>query len=416
MPSRILIALILILFVMASPFTAMAEPKYKIKAAPIGTIISLEGAATITTPSINRTSDIKQGMSVFLDDIIQTDASSKVLLLLIDDTQVTLSENAMMTVDEYIFDAAQKDENRARFSILRGAFLFVSGMMTKNSTPKVRLDTKYGSIGVRGTTLWSGELDMNADYRANSRIAMPKRQYAVFVSSGEVLFTTEAGDTKIEEGEGSLVRNINASPSYPEKWSSYMINQAIDNVSMENVDEINELIEAQQQNHEKMRQDHVEEIELREEALKEEQINNLRFTTDTNEDRLAREAYYDYWRYGRYGIGKQENCSGRLIFLPESGEEKICYNGSTIAPNFFSEDFGTATLNIRAGINNILQFKDDRIAIEFCAKYSLPCRGNCARMPQEEVIWACESNFRKCCNYIENIRKKMEIIKQHKSE
>lgn len=79
----------------------------------IGTIIEVEGAATITSEG-GRESAVGNEQPVYMNDVISTGAGSKAVLLLIDNTRWTLAEKAKFRVDEYVFDASDNTYNQAR--------------------------------------------------------------------------------------------------------------------------------------------------------------------------------------------------------------------------------------------------------------------------------------------------------------
>jgi len=72
-------------------------------------------------------------------------------VLLADGTTLTLSENSKLTVDNYVFDWSNHNNDKASYNYLQGAFQYVSGLIAKKPDPDVRVETAYGQIGIRGT-------------------------------------------------------------------------------------------------------------------------------------------------------------------------------------------------------------------------------------------------------------------------
>jgi len=241
----IAIITIALLFVMAFPDTTVAEDNDR---APIGTIIEIEGTAYISNTNITSNKEAKINTAIYLNDVVETGASSKALILFIDDTEITIGDNARLTIDEYIFDAKEPSENKGRFSILRGTFLFVSGLITKTQRPDVEIETPYGSIGIRGTTLWGGMLD---------------GEYGVQVEDGEVTLNTDTGRINIGKGFGSFVKNRKSQPSQPKRWSDEKIARARKNIALKRRDIIKQRIEMRKQKHGEMRKRHREALKKR---------------------------------------------------------------------------------------------------------------------------------------------------------
>lgn len=183
--------------------------------APIGAIMEVEGTARIT--HAGKTSPASIDMPVYLNDTLETGANSKANILFIDDTELTLSDNAAATIDEYIFDEGSTVGNKGRYSLLRGAFLFTSGLMTKNQKPDVTLETVYGSIGLRGTTVWGGQAD---------------ETYGVLVQEGEVIVTNKRGQVRVPAGMGTNLRGRDAAPTAAAAWKPARIEQAVAMVTL----------------------------------------------------------------------------------------------------------------------------------------------------------------------------------------
>ena len=123
--------------------------------------------------------------------------------------------------------------DKGRFSVLRGTFQFVSGLISKHDIPDFEVMTAYGSIGIRGTTFWGGMLRQDyGDSYTDSRSARPKENFGVYVDEGEVFFETNLGSKTITKGEGSFTSNINKPPSEPKLWSEEMVNAAVAKIAL----------------------------------------------------------------------------------------------------------------------------------------------------------------------------------------
>ncbi len=96
----------------------------------------LEEAGAINTP-------------IFLNDVLVTAANSTVGIGFVDKATFALGANARMVIDKFVFNKDQNDT--ALFSVVQGAFSFVSGAVahTKPDAMKVQLPTL--TIGIRGT-------------------------------------------------------------------------------------------------------------------------------------------------------------------------------------------------------------------------------------------------------------------------
>lgn len=231
-----------LLFITAAHIT----PVYAQNDSAIGTVLLMEGTATVERHG-NYAKQIKVDQPVFINDVIETNAESKLLILFIDDTQFTLGAKARMAIDEYIFDNTK--ESKARFSVMRGAFVFVSGLMTKIKKPDVEIHTAYGSAGIRGTKLWCGELE--------------QRNFGVFVEEGLVTFKTEKGQTEISPGFGTQITSIEDNPTAPQKWDAEMIDSAFAKTTLRDSDRIKERMAGHAERHQRLRESHIENLKHR---------------------------------------------------------------------------------------------------------------------------------------------------------
>ncbi|HTS17638.1 MAG TPA: FecR family protein [Verrucomicrobiae bacterium] len=115
----------------------------------VGQVLDLTGQPTITHPGgqpqpLNPNDPVQPG------DVIETGAGQHVNILLSDDTQFTVSENARITIDEYVYDPSNGAGDQGQYSFVRGAMEYTSGLIDKHDD-NVRVNTAYGVLGIRGT-------------------------------------------------------------------------------------------------------------------------------------------------------------------------------------------------------------------------------------------------------------------------
>lgn len=194
------IAFILMIFAVFTLFFPVAA---KAEGEAIGVLLEVEGAATITRSD----GSVKQAVvddEVFLNDVIKTGADGRAFLFLMDGTEWTLSENAVFQVHHYAFHPEDPDRNKARYSVVSGAFRYVSGMIAKNQEPDIAIETSVGSIGIRGTDITAA-----ADGDGG---------YDIYVDEGKIEVANDAGKMFLTPGQGTFVKNKRIAPWHPEKW------------------------------------------------------------------------------------------------------------------------------------------------------------------------------------------------------
>lgn len=171
----------------------------------IGTVVTIEGSATITPEGSKDKIPAKAGAHIHMHDVIQTDAKSKLFLMFIDNTQMTLSDSTKLTVDEYVYDPDNKTNNKARYNILEGTFDYLSGFVAKKKDPDVKVNTTYGSIGIRGTHFWGGHVNGHG--------------YGVHVTEGAVNVSNSGGGADVPAGDGTFIGGPGEPPGKPGPWT-----------------------------------------------------------------------------------------------------------------------------------------------------------------------------------------------------
>jgi hypothetical protein len=115
----------------------------------IGRLSEIEGTVIITRADGTK-EEGRPGVEVYFRDVINTSEDGAANIRLVDDTNfVAVAENARLQIDEYIYDPETEGGTR-NFSILRGVFLFTSGLIGRDDPDDVEIDTPLGSIGIRG--------------------------------------------------------------------------------------------------------------------------------------------------------------------------------------------------------------------------------------------------------------------------
>lgn len=224
----------------------------------IGTVLIVEGSASVERFGA-AAKPLKQDQPIFWDDLIKTNESSRLLISFIDDTQFILGEKASMTIDDYAFNAEEPKDNKGRFSVLRGAFFYASGLLSKDNDPNVKIRTAYGSVGIRGTKLWCGNLD--------------KHSFGVYVEEGLVNFTTDEGTSEVAQGQGITVKSIEYAPEQANAWTEEKINEAYAKTELKSSYLINERMIFHKDRHERLRKSHIKALKNR---------NNDNIDTDKN--------------------------------------------------------------------------------------------------------------------------------------
>jgi len=123
---------------------------------PIGRIVTATGSvivehagAVVVQASVGKADQAKVGDLVYLGDVVLTGADGKCGINFADGSSFSLSTNARIVLDEFVYDPNGKS-NSTLFTLSKGTFTFVAGGIAKTGDMKV--DTPVATMGIRGTT------------------------------------------------------------------------------------------------------------------------------------------------------------------------------------------------------------------------------------------------------------------------
>lgn len=112
---------------------------------PVGQAVDVTRNAFLTRDG--QQSDLQQGGSVVLGDVITTGATGQVQLLFQDETKIAIGANSQLVIESILFNSSGTASDFT-VNAVQGAFRFFSGKSEK-STYAIR--TPKATMGIRGT-------------------------------------------------------------------------------------------------------------------------------------------------------------------------------------------------------------------------------------------------------------------------
>lgn len=165
---------------------------------PVGSVREVSGDATVTRTD-GSSEKITLDTEIFQGDIVETSTGGAINIVFSDESSFAISSNARMTIDEYVYDpAAQSGETNV--SILRGIFVFTSGLIGRDDPDDVQIDTPVGSIGIRGTTI-AGTINPDGE----SQITVVEGAIVIRNASGEVTLDQQYETVTLTGHENEIV-------------------------------------------------------------------------------------------------------------------------------------------------------------------------------------------------------------------
>jgi hypothetical protein len=178
---------------------------------PAGDVLRVTGRATVTTAD-GQIRKIEKGTEIKSTDIISTSARSYVRMKMEDESYIMVRPDSRMVIEDFKYSEKKPEENRGFFSLLKGGFRTVTGLI-KNKK-KYRYSTTVATIGIRGTEFSVRVCAFNC-YDIDP---VPENGLFLEVLDHEVIITTAAGDFSFTQGQFAYV----ASSDSPAVMISYV--------------------------------------------------------------------------------------------------------------------------------------------------------------------------------------------------
>ncbi|CCQ74852.1 FecR domain-containing protein [Magnetospira sp. QH-2] len=174
---------------------------------PAGKVLRVQGSAVALLDAQPRT--LAVGTEVRVGDILSTGANSRLEVELGDGSTLFLGERASFNVIAF---SSPKDGGEMVLRLLSGAFSAVSGAIAKQGG-RMDIETPVATIGIRGTTVWGGQLD--GDFQV------------ALLDGTRAVVTTRGGRVDLMKvGDGTLIKNQDTAPAPPKKWGGNKLERA----------------------------------------------------------------------------------------------------------------------------------------------------------------------------------------------
>lgn len=180
----------------------------------IGAVSRIQGTASGTRGTA--TQALGSNTSVFRNEVLSTGDGTRLEITFKDNTRLTLSEKAKMTLDTYIFNPPA-GLGTIKFEAA-GAFRFLSGRLSKLARSNVSMITPVANIGIRDTEFWAGPIDDQAP--------------GVFLIDGAVAVSNAAGAQILNQpGQGTNIATQGVAPGPVTFWPADKVNRALATVT-----------------------------------------------------------------------------------------------------------------------------------------------------------------------------------------
>jgi len=165
-------------------------------AARDGQVFSLTGSALVNGRPVSPGMDVNDG------DSIRTFRNSSVKLLMKDQSLIDIDESTEFEITGYGYDAQRPEESESTFSLLKGAFRYVSGLIAKRKPEAVAVNMGSATMGIRGSFIdriaFDGGAVIEVDAAAGVATIFPGDGSQIVVAANNSLsYNLQSGATQI---------------------------------------------------------------------------------------------------------------------------------------------------------------------------------------------------------------------------
>jgi hypothetical protein len=175
--------------------------------ASVGTITSLTGPTEIVRKRQSMPS--QAGSAIEMNDTVVT-ARARAELTFVDRTQVKITEQSKLIIDDFVYDPNQ-GTGKLALKMALGTARYASGQIAKNSPQNVAVQTPTATVAVRGT-----DFSMTVDELGRSMIVLLPSCDQNSCVTGVIEVFNEAGRVMLTQAyQATLVTSLSTPPSQP---------------------------------------------------------------------------------------------------------------------------------------------------------------------------------------------------------
>jgi len=170
-----------------------------------GRVEEIKGEAFVDVSDQHRA--LEKSSDVYVGDRVATGVSSRLTMLLGEDTTIKLGEKAQLVIDQFLSTTG------GEISLQSGPMLFDRPSGSRPVPVKIR--SSYGLIAVRGTKFFAGPSN---------------GVFGVFVDHGTVAVSGGGSEIVLQAGQGTNLESPGSKPSAASTWGPERIRSAFDSV------------------------------------------------------------------------------------------------------------------------------------------------------------------------------------------
>ncbi len=115
---------------------------------PAGSVKTVQGETFVERDGVSL--PLEKGMKIFSEDLLVTGNDASLGIILRDNTIFSMGPDSSLSLDEFVF-APVESEFSLLVRMIKGTFVYISGVIAKLSPESIHMETPVGVVAVRGT-------------------------------------------------------------------------------------------------------------------------------------------------------------------------------------------------------------------------------------------------------------------------
>ncbi|MBI2254817.1 MAG: FecR domain-containing protein [Proteobacteria bacterium] len=122
---------------------------------PAGIAGAVSGTVDVVSPAkqIVAPTAVNSGDGLVMGDGVTTGTASRLQIMLLDESAITLGPDAQLTIDEFVYDPANANGALLNASVAKGVFRLVTGAIARQNPEGTSLKLPNAVLTIRGTTV-----------------------------------------------------------------------------------------------------------------------------------------------------------------------------------------------------------------------------------------------------------------------
>jgi hypothetical protein len=173
-----------------------------------GVVVQASGPMSARSPSgavkaLQVKSEVESG------DTLATSAGAYAVVRFIDNSELALKPGTTVKIDQFAFDEARPEADRAAYTLVKGGLRSITGLLGKRNKDKFAMKTPSATIGIRGTTFFLEYLTGKGDVDASPGL---EPGLHVHVSTGGISIVNGAGEFRYDTGQFGFIKDDKTKP------------------------------------------------------------------------------------------------------------------------------------------------------------------------------------------------------------